>query len=40
MHDVEAIYDLHLYCKLQFHVHNSYFRRDFQMLLAVKEGEI
>ena len=26
--------------KLQFHGHLSYFRKDFQMLLAVKEGEI
>ena len=27
-------------CKLQFHGHHSYFRKDFHMLLAVKEGEI
>ena len=26
--------------KLQFHGHNSYFRKDFHLLLAVKEGEI
>ena len=27
-------------CKLQFHVHHIYFRKDLQMLLAAKEGEI
>ena len=27
-------------CKLQFPGHHSYFRKDFQMLLAVNEGEI
>ena len=27
-------------CSLQFHGHHSYSRIDFQMLLAVKEGEI
>ena len=25
-------------CKLQFHGHHSYFRKDFQMLLTLKEG--
>ena len=25
---------------LQFHVHHSYFRKDFHMLYAVMEGEI
>ena len=27
-------------CTLQFHGHHSYIRKDFQMLLAVKEEEI
>ena len=27
-------------CILQFHGHHSYFRKDFQMLVAAKEGEI
>ena len=27
-------------CKLQFPGNNSYFRKDFQMLFAVKKGEI
>ena len=27
-------------CKLQFHVHHSYFRKDFQMLLAVNTGHV
>ena len=26
-----------LFCKLQFHGHHSYFRKDFQMLLTLKE---
>ena len=33
LHDVRAIY-------LRFPVKNSYFRKDFQMLFAVKEGGI
>ena len=36
VHAVEATYVL----ELQFHGHHSYFRKDFQMLLAHKEGEI
>ena len=35
MHAVEAMYS-----NLQFHGHHSYFRKDFQMLLAHKKGEI
>ena len=31
---------LNFYCNLQFHRHHSYFRKDFQMLLAHKKGEI
>ena len=27
-------------CNLQFHGHHSYFRKDFQMLLAVKIGHV
>ena len=27
-------------CKLQFHGHHSYFRKDFQMLLTLKEGHM
>ena len=48
MHDVETIFHLsyvltasgNLFCnmKLQFHGHHSYFRKDFQMLLKLKEG--
>ena len=37
VHGVEAIHGLR---KLQFHGYLSYFRKDFQMLLTVKEGEI
>ena len=43
---VVAIFDnvhnvqLEIISKLQFHGHHSYFRKDFQMLLAVKKGEI
>ena len=33
VHDVEAT-------TVQFHGHHSHFRKYFQMLLAVKEGEI
>ena len=29
-----------LHFEVQFHRHHSYFRKDFQVLLAVKEGEI
>ena len=28
-----------LCAKLQFHGHHSYFRKDFQMLLTLKEGQ-
>ena len=37
VHDVETKFHLS-YCKLQFHGHHSYFRKDFQMLLTLKEG--
>ena len=33
--DVETIFHL---SGLQFHRHHSYFRKDFQMLLTIKEG--
>ena len=43
VHDGEAIHCLslllttsgNLFCNLQFHRHHSYFRKDFQMLIAV-----
>ena len=27
-------------CSLQFHGHHSYFRKDFQIVLSVKGGEV
>ena len=47
MHAVEAMYGLpevltapgNIFSS-QFHAHHSYFRKDFQMLLAHKKGEI
>ena len=38
VHAVKAMYGLP--CNLQFHGHHSNFRKDFQMLLAHKKGEI
>ena len=38
VHGVEAIFALCLLTKLKFHGHYSYFRKDFQMLLAVIIG--
>ena len=37
VHDVDSIFPLPGFTdnKLQFHSHHSYFRKDFQMLLAV-----
>ena len=43
MHDVEAFTAMSDDCEtanLQFHEHRSYFKKDFQMLVAVKEGKI
>ena len=48
VHDVEAIHVLclliaasgNLLRNLQFHGHHSYFSKDFQMLVAAKEGKI
>ena len=45
MRDVEAIHGLwlltasgNLFWNVQFHGHQSYFRKDFKMLIAAKEG--
>ena len=44
MHAVGAVYSLPKVLTapgdLQFHGHHSYFRKDFQMMLAHKKGEI
>ena len=34
------IFEINFLFALQFHRHHSYFRKDFQILFAVKEGEI
>ena len=40
VHYVAFVSDTTLNCKLQFHGHHSYFRKDFQMLLTLKEGHM
>ena len=41
MHDVEALFYLpKLLLALQLHGHHSYFRRDFQMLVAVSISHV
>ena len=48
VHDVEALFHLpylvtasgNLFCKLQFRWYHSYFRKDFQMLLAVNTDHV